>query len=54
VKLIEEMVTEGAPSAKVFSPGLSSLVDERKGPLNAAEPAKAREFGQRFAQELGD
>jgi flavodoxin len=54
VKSIEEMVVEGAPGAKVLSPGLSSLVDGRKGPLNAAEPAKAREFGKRFAQELGD
>ena len=50
---IEEMVREGAPDAKIFSPGMSALVDGRKGPLNAAEPAKAREFGKRFAEELG-
>ena len=52
VKKIEEMVSDGEPDVKIFSPGLSSLVDGRKGPLNAAEPAKAREFGQRFAEEL--
>ena len=52
MKKVEEMVSEAAPDAKIFSPGLSSLVDGRKGPLNAAEPAKAREFGQRFAEEL--
>ena len=46
------MVRAGAPDAKIFSPGLSALVDGRKGPLNAAEPAKAREFGQRFAEAL--
>jgi len=49
---IEEMVRVGAPDAKIFSPGFSALVDGRKGPLNAAEPAKAREFGQRFAEAL--
>ncbi|MHA2082003.1 MAG: flavodoxin domain-containing protein [Candidatus Thorarchaeota archaeon] len=52
VKHVEEEVAEKVPDAKIFTPGLASLVDGRKGPLNAAEPAKAREFGQRFAEEL--
>ena len=52
VKKIEELIAEAEPDARVFSPGLSSLVDGRKGPLNAAEPAKARAFGKRFAEEL--
>ena len=50
-QIIDELVKR-APGAKVFSPGYSALVDGREGPLNSAEPAKAREFGQRFAQEL--
>ena len=52
VKHVEEEISEKVPDAKIFTPGLTALVDGRKGPLNAAEPAKAREFGQRFAQEL--
>ncbi len=52
VKKIEEMIRESEPDVKIFSSGLSALVDGRKGPLNAAEPAKAREFGRRFAEEL--
>ncbi|MCK4484455.1 MAG: hypothetical protein KAU89_06500 [Candidatus Thorarchaeota archaeon] len=51
-KQIEEMISKKARGVKMISPGLSALVDSREGPLNAAEPAKAREFGQRFAQEL--
>ena len=54
IKHVEDEVAEKVKDAKIFTPGLSSLVDGRKGPLNAAEPAKAREFGQRFVQELGD
>ncbi|MBY8999109.1 MAG: flavodoxin family protein [Candidatus Thorarchaeota archaeon] len=54
VKYVEEEIAEKVPNARLFTPGLASLVDGRKGPLNAAEPAKAREFGQRFAAELGD
>ncbi|MFW9958217.1 MAG: flavodoxin family protein [Candidatus Odinarchaeota archaeon] len=38
--------------AKLFSQDLSSLVDGYEGPLNAAEPAKAQEFGQQFAKAL--
>jgi flavodoxin len=52
VSKIEEMVREGAPDAMIFSPGVSALVDGRKGPLNAAEPAKAQDFGKRFAEAL--
>lgn len=51
-KQIEEMISKKVLGVKMFSPGLSALVDSREGPLNAAEPAKAREFGRRFAQEL--
>ena len=54
VQKIEEMVRKGAPDAKIFSPGFSALVDGRKGPLNAAEPAKAKEFGKRYAEALSD
>lgn len=52
VKHVEEEITEKAPDVRLFTPGLTALVDGRKGPLNAAEPAKAREFGRRFAEEL--
>ncbi|MHA2353261.1 MAG: flavodoxin family protein [Candidatus Thorarchaeota archaeon] len=54
VKYVEREVAEKAPDGKIFTPGFLALVDGRKGPLNAVVPAKAREFGQRFAQELGD
>ena len=54
VQKIEDMIRAGAPDAKIFSPGFSALVDGRKGPLNAAEPAKAQEFGKRFAEALSD
>ena len=53
-KQIEEMIADKAPGAKILSPGFTALVDDRKGPLNAAEPANAREFGTRFAEKLGD
>ncbi|MFX1606986.1 MAG: flavodoxin domain-containing protein [Promethearchaeota archaeon] len=52
VRYVEEEVAKKVPDAKLFTPGLAALVDGRKGPLNAAEPAKAKEFGQRFAEEL--
>lgn len=51
-KQIEDMILDKAPSVKILSPGFSALVDGQKGPLNDAEPANAREFGKRFAQEL--
>jgi flavodoxin len=51
-KQIEEMVGDKAPSAKILSPGCTALVVDRKGPLDAAEPAKAREFGKKFAEKL--
>ncbi len=43
---------KSAPDAKFSSLSLSSLVEGYDGPLNEAEPAKAQEFGRRFAQEL--
>ena len=51
-KQIEEMVADKAPGAKILSPGCTALVVDRKGPLDAAEPAKARDFGKKFAEEL--
>jgi flavodoxin len=53
-KQIEEELRKKAKGAKIFSPGLTALVLDSKGPLNDDEPGKAREFGQRFAQELGE
>ncbi len=53
-KQIEDLLKKKASGAKIFSPGLSALVLDRAGPLQEDEPTKAREFGQRFAQELGD
>ncbi|MFW9965081.1 MAG: flavodoxin family protein [Candidatus Sifarchaeia archaeon] len=53
VRQIEEEVSKKAPRAKIFTPGLTARVDGYEGPLNAAEPAKAREFGKKFAEELG-
>ena len=49
---IEGELKKRAPSARIFSTNLTSLVDGRTGPLNAAEPAKGKEFGLKFAQEL--
>jgi flavodoxin len=49
---IEDELKKRAKGVKIFSPGLTALVLDRKGPLKDDEPAKAREFGQRFAQEL--
>ncbi|MGD9396381.1 MAG: flavodoxin domain-containing protein [Candidatus Thorarchaeota archaeon] len=52
VRGIESEVSKKAPRAKILSPGLTALVDGYEGPLNAAEPARAREFGKKFAGEL--
>ena len=49
---IEGEIVKKAPGAKIFSPGLSARVDGYEGPLNAAEPSRARDFGKRFASEL--
>lgn len=51
---IRDLLKKKASGAKLFSEDLTSLVDGYEGPLNAAEPARAREFGQRFAQALGE
>jgi flavodoxin len=51
---IRDLLQKKASGARVFSQDLTALVDGYEGPLNAAEPAKAREFGQRFAHELGE
>ena len=51
---IEGELKKKAPDAKLFSANLTSLVDGYEGPLNEAEPAKAKEFGRKFAQELSD
>lgn len=50
---IRDLLKKEAHDARVFSEELTSLVDGYQGPLNEAEPARAREFGKRFAQELG-
>jgi len=49
---IEGDLQKKAKSAKMFSPALNSLVDGYEGSLNEAEPAKGKEFGQKFSQEL--
>jgi flavodoxin len=51
---IRDMLGKKARGARLFFQDLTSLVDGYEGPLNVAEPARAREFGQRFAQELGE
>jgi flavodoxin len=53
-KQIEDELRKKAKGAKIFAPGLTALVLDRKGPLKDDEPAKAREFGQNFAKELGE
>ena len=50
---IEDELRKRFSGAKVFSPGLSALVLDRKGPLKDDELPRAREFGKKFAQELG-
>lgn len=52
-KQIEDELKKKAKGAKVFSPGLTALVLDRKGPLQDDELPKAREFGKKFAEELG-
>ena len=52
-KQIEGELKKKISGAKVISPGLSALVLSREGPLKDDELPKAREFGKRFAQELG-
>ncbi len=49
---IEGELRKKAKGAILFSRHLTSLVDGYEGPLNEAEPAKAREFGNEFATEL--
>lgn len=49
---IENELRKKAEGAKLFSRHLTSLVDGYEGPLNDAEPAKARTFGQEFAKGL--
>jgi flavodoxin len=51
---IRDLLQKKASGARVFSEDLTALVDGYEGPLNTAEPAKAREFGQRFTQEMGE
>ncbi|MFW9793322.1 MAG: flavodoxin family protein [Candidatus Thorarchaeota archaeon] len=53
-KQIEDELRKRAKGARIYSPGLTALVIDLKGPLKDDEPAKAREFGKRFAQELAE
>ncbi|MFW9788808.1 MAG: flavodoxin domain-containing protein [Candidatus Thorarchaeota archaeon] len=52
VRFVEDAVADKEPEARLFKPGLAALVEGLKGPLGASEPAKARDFGVRFAEEL--
>ena len=54
VRGIEGEVSKRVPRAEIFTPGFTARVDGYEGPLNAAEPARAREFGRRFAEKLGE
>ncbi|TFG27843.1 flavodoxin family protein [Candidatus Thorarchaeota archaeon] len=51
---VRDLLKKKAPGATLFSQELSSLVDGYEGPLNTAEPTRAREFGQQIAQALGE
>ncbi len=51
---IRDLLSKKTSGAKFFSHDLTSLVDGYEGPLNAAEPPKAQEFGQQFVQALGE
>ena len=53
-KQITDQIAKKAKGAKVITPGLSSLVLDRVGPLKDDEPEKAREFGKKFALELSE
>ncbi len=50
---LEKTLKKKAPSARLITPGFSAIVLGQQGPLDDTEPAKAREFGKCFAQELG-
>ncbi|MGY5875362.1 MAG: flavodoxin family protein [Candidatus Thorarchaeota archaeon] len=50
---LEKTLKKKVRAARLFTPGFSALVLGREGPLDDSEPASAREFGKRFAQELG-
>jgi len=49
---IEGELRKKSKGATLFSKHLTALVDGYEGPLNAAEPAKARAFGKEFVTEL--
>lgn len=51
---IENEMKKRFSSSKIFTPGLSALVLDRKGPLKDGELPRAREFGKKFAQRLGE
>ncbi|MFW9767870.1 MAG: flavodoxin family protein [Candidatus Thorarchaeota archaeon] len=53
-KQIEEELRKRAKGVKIFSPGMTALVLDMTGPLHDDEPAKAREFGQKFASKLAE
>jgi len=52
VKQIEDIVRDKAPGAKIFTPGLTSVVIDSKGPLGTNELEHGRAFGELFAREL--
>ncbi|MHA2378566.1 MAG: flavodoxin domain-containing protein [Candidatus Thorarchaeota archaeon] len=52
VNKMESEIQKRAPGMKLFTPGLSALVDGFRGPLNEAELPKAREYGKSFGAEL--
>ena len=54
VNQIRDMLRKKASGVKFFSHDLTAVVCKHEGPLDAKEPARAREFGQEFAQALGE
>lgn len=46
------MAGKKAPGVKLITPGLSILVGGMKGPVSAAELAKCKEFGTKFAAQI--
>jgi hypothetical protein len=50
---IEGELKKQTKGARLFSSALNSLAGGYEGPLNEAEPAKGKEFGRKFADEIG-
>jgi len=52
VKKMEKRISEKVPALKLMTPGLSTRVDEMRGPITEGELPKCVEFGKKIAAQL--